>query len=187
MQAIRLAGFGIIAAAALGATGCCGPWACGPAHLSGGCATGCGECYVDPWINEPASCCDPCGNHVGGGRCGQCRPVFGGVASLWGYRYDGGCCDGCSDCGPVGCDGCADPGCGCHGGPATMRDGGMMIEGVPTPVPMNESIIEGPSIMEGPSIIEGEARTMRSNPPARRKQIFRDRGPVVTRSPRGRF
>lgn len=87
---------GIAAATLMGAgvlmTGCCGPMVCG------GCNSGCGEIYIDPWINEPARCdpCDSCGNY-NGQTCGSCRPVLSGLATLWGYRYDGGC-DGCDSC-----------------------------------------------------------------------------------------
>ncbi|MEL7335767.1 MAG: hypothetical protein AAFN70_06110, partial [Planctomycetota bacterium] len=93
-----------------------------------------GERYIDPWINDPADCCDPCdqcGNY-NGQSCGECRPVFSAVASLWGYRYDGGCGEGCNSCcgfkpvvaqpaclcGNGGCDGggccggCSEPSCG---------------------------------------------------------------------------
>ncbi|WP_372895676.1 hypothetical protein [Stieleria sp.] len=89
--------------------------------------TGCGELYVDPWINHPADCtdpCDACGNY-NGQSCGKCRSVFAGVRTLWGYRC------GC-DPGPIsttrrgfapacasGCDGCdscgIEPACGCEG------------------------------------------------------------------------
>jgi hypothetical protein len=108
-------------------TGCVGPMACGPTGGYGpiafnscdGCGDceGCGELYIDPWINEPADCCDPCdrcGNY-NGQSCGKCRSVFAGFASLWGYRCDPACdsCDvsGCDGgCDAVGCD----PGCGCE-------------------------------------------------------------------------
>ncbi|QDS93484.1 hypothetical protein FF011L_22540 [Roseimaritima multifibrata] len=172
----------IIASAALLATGCCGPWACGPmacgpVGCGGGCQSGCGERYIDPWINEPASCgdsCDQCGNY-NGQSCGSCRPVFGGVASLWGYRYDAGCCDsGCSG----GCDGGCDAGpscgaecgggdCGCGGGGGGHYHGEQIYSGHPTPV--DGSIVEGEVIHEGYQ-------------PSRTKQIFRQRGPVVNRS-----
>lgn len=114
-----------IAAAALMSlsTGCCGPlWraSCGVGCDGGpavactdgcGMCDGCGELYVDPWINHPPDCCDPCdacGNY-NGGSCGQCRGVFAGVKSLWGYR--------CADHGAVGCDGIGcDAGCAdCNG------------------------------------------------------------------------
>lgn len=117
---------GIAAAALLGGgllmTGCCGPMMCGS------CDTGCGELYIDPWINEPAKPdpCDSCGNY-NGQSCGSCRPVLSGLATLWGYRYDGGCDSGCDSFGsgfePAcgieapcgGCDSCSggfEPACG---------------------------------------------------------------------------
>lgn len=138
-----LAAFALI----LFATGCVGPMACGP-HARGplslnhcdGCGdcNGCGELYIDPWINHPAQCgdpCDQCGN-FNGQSCGKCRSVFSGIRSLWGYRcgVDDGCDSGACDaggCGPLlggldqSCDTCCDgnggylehdhrPGCGCE-------------------------------------------------------------------------
>ena len=102
-------------------TGCCvgplacGPNACGPIALGdpcGGCGQcdGCGELYIDPWINHPPDCCDPCdtcGNY-NGQSCGKCRSVFAGVRTLWGYRCD----DGCDSCGEVDCGCEAAPICG---------------------------------------------------------------------------
>ena len=89
-------------------TGCCGP-------LANACRSGCGEVYIDPWINEPCDDpCDSCGNH-NGQSCGSCRPLYAGVKTVWGYRYDGGCdsCSGCDSCGG-GCDSCGghEPNCG---------------------------------------------------------------------------
>ena len=101
---------------------------CGDASC-GGCdsCTGCGELYVNPWINHPADCvdpCDACGNY-NGQSCGKCRSVFTGIRSLWGYRCDCGpapiamtdrcfapaCSSGCG-----GCDSCiTEPACGCEG------------------------------------------------------------------------
>lgn len=103
-------------------TGCVGPMACGPGGAcgpiafgngcSGGCGSnscsgnGCGELYIDPWINHPADVCDPCDccGNFNGQSCGKCRSVFDGIPTLWGYRCD----DGCGDCGSSACDG----GCG---------------------------------------------------------------------------
>ena len=139
----------------LAATGCVGPLACGPAGHCGpigmntcdGCGEceGCGELYIDPWINHPADVCDPCdccGNH-NGQSCGKCRSVFGGVASLWGYRCDGatvectrgGCCG--DSCG--GCDSCcAGDTCGgcdsCAGGGTYLSNAPLPPAGSPTPV-----------------------------------------------------
>ena len=110
--------------------GCCGPIALGDGCNSGGCTScsdacsGCGELYVDPWINNPADCvdpCDTCGNY-NGQSCGKCRPMFEGIRSLWGYKCGndcgcgaeptcavstGGLLGGCK-CGVESCDG----GCG---------------------------------------------------------------------------
>lgn len=94
----------------------CGPKACGPIALGdpcGGCGQcdGCGELYLDPWINHPPNCCDPCdscGNY-NGQSCGKCRSVFAGVKTIWGYR----CNDGCG-----GCDRCGEVACGCEAGPS---------------------------------------------------------------------
>jgi hypothetical protein len=92
--------------AAVATTGCVSPLGCGScAHgpisfsqQSNGCGKcdGCGELYIDPWINHPPDCCDPCdrcGNHSGQ-SCGKCRSVFGGIRTLWGYRCDEGCDQG---------------------------------------------------------------------------------------------
>lgn len=103
-------------------TGCVGPMGAGCDGISTGCATcndctGCGELYVDPWINHPPSCvdpCDQCGNY-NGQSCGKCRSIFGGVVSLWGYKC--GCEESCGIISLGGCDSCAtgcDVGCGCE-------------------------------------------------------------------------
>lgn len=112
------------------ASGCVGPMACGPGGCDAatgplafnscdGCSDceGCGELYIDPWINHPADCCDPCDQcgNFNGQSCGKCRSVFSGIKSLWGYRID----NGCDDCGNSGCGGgcCApEPSCGALGG-----------------------------------------------------------------------
>ncbi|MCO8121173.1 hypothetical protein NHH03_05445 [Stieleria sp. TO1_6] len=122
--------------------GCCGPIAIPGGQCGGGCdsgcdggscggcdsCSGCGELYVDPWINHPADCvdpCDSCGNY-NGQSCGKCRSVFSGMRSLWGYRC--GCAPGpvattdrrfaplrsaiCGGC-DGGCDSCmGEPACG---------------------------------------------------------------------------
>ncbi|TWU16611.1 hypothetical protein [Allorhodopirellula heiligendammensis] len=127
--------------------GCCGPlWnhggyagACGGGCSDGcGACDGCGELYVDPWINDPADCCDPCDScgNFNGQSCGKCRPVFAGIKSLWGYRCADSCGGGCDG----GCDGGCSTGscggdCGCdgHGSlhPAGEYIGGYS-EGQPT-------------------------------------------------------
>ncbi|MEM9825392.1 MAG: hypothetical protein AAF958_02325 [Planctomycetota bacterium] len=145
-----LASFTIVTLMLLGASGCVGPMACGPDacgplafNQCGGSEScdGCGELYVDPWINEPADCCDPC-DHCGnynGQSCGKCRGVFTGFPSLWGYRRyaacgdcnsascDGGCGTTCdAGCGTLGvaasCDGCGSANvCGCEGGGGALN------------------------------------------------------------------
>lgn len=138
----RVLGLLVVGWFAIAVTGCVGPMGagcCGPS-VGGACAgsscdscTGCGELYVDPWINNPADCvdpCDACGNH-NGQSCGKCRSVFSGVGSLWGYRCGcdpgpGGCTDRqfaprcASGCDVIGCDGgctscVSEPACGCEG------------------------------------------------------------------------
>lgn len=114
-------------------SGCCGPF-----MLHGGCLSGCGDCYVDPWINEPAECCDPCdacGNY-NGQSCTSCRPVFSGAKTIWGYRYGGGACGGCDS----GCDACGptcgiEPACGIEPGcgfePGCGMEAGCGLGGCP--------------------------------------------------------
>ncbi|WP_237607295.1 hypothetical protein [Roseimaritima sediminicola] len=210
MSLCRQAPAGLCVLIVVLATGCCGPLACGPmacgpvghgvvGHGSlghGGCASGCGECYIDPWINEPATCdpCDACGNY-NGQSCGSCRPVIGLIPSLWGYRYDGGCCDGggCGAC-DVGCDTHpgGDCGCGSHGGPVIHGGGhggriiheggygGQVYETYPG------GIVDGhPTPLEG-TIVEDEV-VDRSYSPQQSKPIFRKRGPVVSRPGNSRF
>ncbi|MCM2372571.1 hypothetical protein [Aporhodopirellula aestuarii] len=159
---------------ALGLTlsvGCCGPmW--NPGCCGTGCATtcdsgcgscgGCGELYIDPWINDPADCCDPCdscGNY-NGQSCGKCRPVFAGIKSLWGYRCDDGCgvgaCDG-------GCDGGCDSGC-CDGGAYGSGIGHPgVISGYVDGGGQSYELGEGETIVES-SISNGSSASSASNP-----------------------
>lgn len=88
-----------LAAVVLLSAGCCGPMACGPVgcnapiilggapHCGDGC-DGCGERYVDEWINHPPRCDDPCEGcgSLNGQSCHVCRPLFRGFPSIWGYR-----------------------------------------------------------------------------------------------------
>jgi len=144
-RVVALLLFGTMVLAAGGCVGPMGAGCCGPVGFPGGCdsachdgacgecdsCTGCGELYVDPWINHPADCvdpCDVCGN-FNGQSCGKCRSVFDGFRSLWGYRC--GCPSGpmattdrqfaplraapCGGC-DAGCDEClVEPSCGCEG------------------------------------------------------------------------
>lgn len=123
----------------------CGPKACGPlalGHPCDGCdqCDGCGELYIDPWINEPADCCDPCdtcGNY-NGQSCGKCRSVFAGARTLWGYRYGG--CDGCHktecDCQPTnhcgsacgGCDACGQQDATCGSEPYVVGNVPLVLD-----------------------------------------------------------
>ncbi|MEM9367738.1 MAG: hypothetical protein AAGD07_17240 [Planctomycetota bacterium] len=90
---------------------------------------------MDPWINHPADCCDPC-DHCGnynGQTCGKCRPVFAGIKSLWGYRCADNCGGGCDAGGCHAGDGCTG-GCesGCCGGVGhgtVIHEGGVISMG----------------------------------------------------------
>jgi hypothetical protein len=100
--------------------------ACGPQRSRGligclrkllTCGSGCGELYVDEWLNDPPDCCDPCdncGNWIGphGSNMGQPRPLHRG--NLWGQRFEGNCC---SECGMIG------PEAGYHHGDGFHHDG----------------------------------------------------------------
>ncbi len=105
---------------------------CGPVTVGGGggCdeCSGCGELYVDPWINHPADCCDPCdtcGNY-NGQSCGSCRPLFAGIGTLWGYRNPA--CPSCDECVlPGGCD---SSGCGCDACAGDVVEGDIIHEGI---------------------------------------------------------
>lgn len=206
MRRSNLSSLAVLSMLTLVSLGCCGPLACGPAGCNGpvgvpapscgGCGDcdGCGELYIDPWINEPAACsdpCDSCGNY-NGQTCGSCRPVFSGIATLWGYRYDGGCgcgshrtsCDG----GISGYDGGSPTGgCDC-GGHGHVMDGGQIMGGghrtydqpyaeplpAPQPTPADDEAEQDEELME-------------SYIPTRDKQIFRRRGTVVQGSPRSLY
>ena len=191
-MAIKL-GLCLTAATALLATGCVGPMACGPNGCSasgplawgscdGGDCRGCGELYIDPWINHRADVCDPCdgcGNY-NGQSCGKCRPIFSGYRSLWGYRRD----PGPPPCSWGSCGGC-DGGCDSHGGaslPPSMHYQEQPHyrgqQGIPTPAP--EVIWE-----DEPSEVTRSADQARFEP-QRTRQIFRSRGGVASAAPRPR-
>ncbi|WP_442505735.1 hypothetical protein SH528x_004538 [Novipirellula sp. SH528] len=160
-------------------TGCCGPscggGANGPFMLGGGgCGTqgcgeceGCGELYVDPWVNHPADACDPCdkcGNH-NGQSCGKCRSVFSGVESLWGYRcgVDAGCDGGCDS----GCDSGCEVGCGCES---------CASESYPSEFHSGGEYISGESHYPGETIVESEEPAYQ---PERTRKIFRSKPQVA--------
>lgn len=117
------------------------PWI----HKSLTCGRGCGSLYVNEWVNDPPSCCDPCdncGNYVGPRACNPFGWISDGWHCLWGYRFDGccdGCADGCGDCGGCsdgGCSGCSD--CGGGGeisGEMPYYDGQIIEHGATRVVP----------------------------------------------------
>ncbi len=189
-------GFGLLITSLL-ASGCVGPMACGPVgHAVGhgpltlghravggecdsGC-NGCGERYIDEWVNHPPSCtdpCDSCGNY-NGQSCHACRPFFRGFISLWGYRCDPP---------PVGCDRVAcEPTCGisgCDGGCRDCRSTVVMDGHVSPghPVHTYEDSVEFDSFEQhdGPTLVgplRGEgAPAVRPPHPGRQRQIFRQR------------
>ncbi len=173
---------GIACSALMWITGCVGPMSCGPCGGNGplamnscngcGACEGCGELYIDPWINEPpcSDPCDKCGNH-NGQSCGKCRSIFDGFESLWGYR----CQSGCDECGSASCGGGCGASCGgalgggcdsCGGGGCDSCSSGqdpMYISS--DPIPTTEYVESMPS---------------KVYQPRRTKQIFTPRGGVAT-------
>lgn len=168
----KFLGFAILGMSLTLSGGCCGPlWtagcrtgACGTVgcasppisvghmacdgHCEAGCTDGCGSCdgcgelYVDPWINHPPDCCDPCdccGNY-NGQSCGKCRPVFSGIKSLWGYRCVDNC-GGCEDCASGPFNSCG--GGGCENGCAECNGGTIIHHGDVHGSPMGEGVIYG--------------------------------------------
>ena len=186
MSLVHRIGFAAFFAALICFTGCCTRplicpnGACGPLAFSSGCqgcnqCDGCGELYIDPWINHPAERCDPCDGcgNFDGQSCGKCRSVFEGFPSLWGYRSTplagDGCGGGCLGV-DAGCDSC-DGGCdGCHGVmndlhpmEAPQADGKVMR--IVEPTPAGKVIVSGPS----------NSRYQ----PHRSREIFRDRQEIA--------
>jgi hypothetical protein len=179
------------------ASGCCGPMACGPMGCGGpiafggracgdGC-NGCGERYIDEWINHPPSCsdpCDGCGNY-NGQTCHACRPILSGFPSLWGYRCDPP---------PVGCDRVqCEPSCGissCDSGCSSCGGGGHIPGGYhPMPMEPEEIHYGGPVRLQphqyethAPSIVRSPP-SVRAVPPQRTRQIFRPRPSVAAGHP----
>lgn len=175
----------------------CGHGSCNGCGNSGcsSCQDGCGELYVDEWINTPPQCdnCDNCGNHHGQ-TCQACRPILSGFASLWGYRRDPGCggvstppmtcgcnrcssgCDSCGSC-EGGCDSCGGgcSSCGHGGGGETMMDGEYIVEepyamSGSRPVPMQPT--------HAAQIVEAKP-SIKPYQPQRTKQIFRPKTNVA--------
>ena len=163
----------------------CGPVAvagCGDCDECGGC----GELYVDPWINHPADCCDPCdtcGNY-NGQSCGSCRPLFAGIGTLWGYRNPA-CpsCDecvlpgGCDSCGVAECEGCCEPGCGCDSCAGEVTHGDVIHDGV-----IHDGVIheDGIQIIGEPTYTDEVVEPVPAEPkPA--KKIFRPRPQMARR------
>ena len=163
-------------------TGCCTKplicpnGACGPIAFGSTCqgcdhCDGCGELYIDPWINHPADPCDPCHECQGYNphSCGNTRAVFSGFPSLWGYRSTPLGCDGCRG----GCHSC-DGGCdSCDSGPAFTDDAQPMevLEGDGQAMRVIEPTPAGRVIMSGPS----NSRYR----PHRSREIFRDRQQIA--------
>jgi hypothetical protein len=107
LMAVVLVGLmtpGCVGPAAHGPMGCCGPQGThggglirfhtaghhGAGHHGAGhhdSCDGCGERYVDEWINHPPLCNDPC-DHQSFASDHPSRPWLRGFPSLWGYRCD---------------------------------------------------------------------------------------------------
>lgn len=104
-----------------GAGGCN---SCGAGKLSG---AGCGELYVDEWLNEP-----PTVDNCGCGECQTCgrQPIRSLLSTLWGETYSGSCETGCDSgvdfSSPIVNDGydpnawSANRGCNCRGNTSSM-------------------------------------------------------------------
>ncbi len=103
----------------------CPTGGCGAGPLLGlaSCRGGCGETYVDEWVNEPP-CIDDCGYcNSGCDTCRSGRPVRSILRLLWGTPYDGGC--GCASGCDSGCDSCGG-GVGMVSGPISEPYSGPM-------------------------------------------------------------
>lgn len=116
-------------------TGCVGMRSCSVGGAMS-CSGGCGEIYVDEYLNHPPVC-DPCGSSCDGGcdSCGTasscgggcggscgggcggtdfigaqgtpCRPILARLSKFWGVKYVPASCGNC------GVDGCQSCGGGC--------------------------------------------------------------------------
>lgn len=136
-----------------------GQCATGPFGGVGSCRSGCGEVYVDEWLNTPP-CIDDCGfSNCQTCRPRSCRPVLSFVRLVFGMPLRGGCggCDsGCSSCSSGGeshvmssqssCNCGGSHGSSEHSGPSystpapSMKNSDSMPqhpEAVPTPAPVS--------------------------------------------------
>lgn len=187
---------------ALLSAGCCGPmWrpgacgtgaygtsacgygtsACGSACGDGcGPCGGCGELYIDPWINEPADCCDPCDScgNFNGQSCGKCRSVFAGVKSLWGYKCDdgygcdsGSCGGSCGGCDSGSCGGCDSGSCGGDCGCGSSHEDGIYHSYSGGEVIGDGMVSDGESIIETGPVGSGANPRIISQP-----RVARERG-----------
>lgn len=104
------------------------------------CAGGCGEVYVDEYINHPPVC-DPCGtcdscngscgaDYVGGCGCQPDRPIFQWISRFWGIPYNA---VNCGNCGAQGCSHCG-------GGCRTCQAGEREMTGHSHNTYMQESV-----------------------------------------------
>lgn len=155
------------ALAALLAQGCVGPMGCGPMGCggplslgSGACGdpcNGCGERYIDEWVNHPPDCCDPCddGGSFTTDHFGPSPPLFRGYRSLWGYRCSPppAGCDRVA-CLPTGCEPTMhDPGFSISGPDPTAADCPSCRRGVGHPVRGQEASEDRYEEQEGPSVL----------------------------------
>jgi hypothetical protein len=114
------------------------------------CNSGCGEVYVDEWLNHPptmdhcgTSCCD-------GGSCGR-QPIRTALRLLWGAPYLGGCSGSCDSVPNFHGTGGDHSDCNCgHDHAYSIHS----TPGMPMPVPQQvtpEAIDISPSPSRGPT------------------------------------
>jgi hypothetical protein len=126
--------------------------ASGPLASLASCRSGCGEVYVDEWLNSP-----PCIDDCGYGNCGTCgprngRPLLSFARMIVGLPFNAGCggCDGgCSSCGVEGGYVASAPSsCNCggsHGGSVyhgTVEHSGPVYS---TPAPTAQPMMPAPA------------------------------------------
>ncbi len=151
-----------------------GPRLLNPGLLAGAsCRAGCGEVYVDEWLNEPPVV-DNCGGCGGCNSCGQRQPIRTALRLLWGTPYQGSCegaCDGMGH-GSFHTSG-SDCGCGAshsshaHSSHATtMGPSSMMAPSAPVPVPSSpmEFYERVPSPTPAPSVAPPAATPLNAEP-----------------------